>query len=68
MSKNSYGSWREIQDEYDNYMASLKFESAKEIREFLEEEYTALKSDAKAQIDNFVATDTQSIEITRYLN
>ena len=49
-------------------MTSLKFESIEEIQKFLEREYRALELDAKAKIDNFVAMDTQFIEIDRDLD
>ena len=42
----------------------IRFKSVIEIQKFLEQEDTALKPDAKIKIDNFVATDTQFMEIT----
>jgi len=35
VSKKQYSDWREIQDEYEDYMASLEFSSGQELIEFL---------------------------------
>ena len=66
LSKRCYSSWREIQNEYDDYMASLEFATTEEIEDFLEREYSTLEPSAKSQIANFIASDAETKEITWY--
>lgn len=39
LSSVKYQDWREIQDSYDNYMASLDFETIEDVVEYLVIEY-----------------------------
>lgn len=39
LSKKYYNSWREIQDEYENYMADLLFMSCEDIIDFFEDDF-----------------------------
>ena len=51
VSKKSYSSWREIQDEYDDYKASLGPWDAKTVSSWLNEEYDNLAPSAEAQVE-----------------
>ncbi len=64
LSKKSYSSWREIQDEYEDFKASLGPWAAEEVEDFLEQEYLDLEPSAKAQVAHFVVSDKQVIEVT----
>ena len=66
LSKKRYSSWREIQDEYDDYMTSLEFATIDEIEDYLDREYPTLEPSAKAQIASFIALDIETKEITWY--
>ena len=39
LSKKYYSDWREIQSEFDTYMASLNFDTIEEVVDYLIEEY-----------------------------
>ena len=64
LSKKSYNSWREIQDEYDDYKASLEFDTIEEIEDYLVLDYSDLKPSAKVQIAKFMALDGETKELT----
>ena len=44
LSKKSYNSWREIQDEYDNYKASLEFVTIEEIEDYTSSRLSKFKA------------------------
>ena len=50
LSKKSYTSWREIQDEFADYKTSLGPWSDKEVVEFLSDEYSDLQPTAQEQV------------------
>lgn len=56
LSLRRYESWREIQDEYAKYVASLGPWGGVEMEEFLEEEYPKLSPSAKEQIALLLAS------------
>lgn len=39
LSKKCYNSWREIQDEYENYMTDLLFMSCEDIIDFFKDDF-----------------------------
>lgn len=39
LSKKNYSDWKDIQDEYEDYMSSLEFENLEEAQEYLSENY-----------------------------
>lgn len=59
LSKKHYNSWREIQDEYDNYMADLSFMTCEDIINFFEDDFVEENKFpfSKNQILNFAESD-----------
>jgi hypothetical protein len=53
ISRKEYTGWREIQDIYDDYAASLEFESTETAREWLITEYPGEENDLNAKMDKF---------------
>lgn len=51
ISRKPYASWREIQDEYDGYMASLGPWEVDTAVSWLEDEYSNLVPSAQEQVD-----------------
>lgn len=51
ISRKPYASWREIQDEYDGYMASLGPWEVDTVVSWLEDEYSNLVPSAQEQVD-----------------
>lgn len=56
LSRRVFGSWREIQDAYETYKASLGPWSVDEVVEYLEDEYRDLSPAARIQMDSFLAS------------
>ncbi len=52
LSSKEYNSWREIQDEYENYSTSIDFENFEAIKEYIISDY---KVD-KTYVENLIAT------------
>jgi hypothetical protein len=52
LSSKEYNSWREIQDEYENYSTSIDFENFEAIKEYIILDY---KVD-KTYVENLIAT------------
>ncbi|WP_221074532.1 hypothetical protein [Agarivorans aestuarii] len=63
ISKVSYESWRQIQDVYESYKASLGPWDAEEVIEYLRDEYTNLNPSAEVQVESLL----QDAEQTRKL-
>ncbi|MBN1254430.1 MAG: hypothetical protein JXA50_04085 [Deltaproteobacteria bacterium] len=51
LSKRSYGAWREIQEEFENYKASLGSWEDDEVIQYLSDEYSDLYPSAKEQVE-----------------
>lgn len=64
ISKKKYEVWREIQDEYENYKASLGPWSGEEIIEYLGEEYPDLNPVAEIQVSNLLNASNQTAKVT----
>ena len=56
ISRKPYASWREIQDEYDDYMASLGPWDTATATSWLDEEYSGLSPSATDQIGTFLCS------------
>jgi hypothetical protein len=56
VSKKLYSSWREIEDEYDDYKASLGPWDAKTVSSWLDEEYGDLAPSAEAQVEALLSS------------
>ena len=57
LTKKPYQSWREIQDEYEDYMTSLGPWLATDVLTFIKEEYPTDPPFTRSQIDTFMASD-----------
>ena len=64
ISKINYESWREIQDEYDNYKTSLGPWSTDEVVEYLNDEYINLNPKAEVQVGNLSSGPQKTIVLT----
>jgi hypothetical protein len=64
LSKKSYGTWREIQDEYSDYKASLGPWSPDEILGYLEDDYSTLEPRAAVQIRELISRDGETHQLT----
>lgn len=54
LSKKQYKLWREIQDEYSDYKASLDPWTSEEIEEYLADEYSKIYPAAAEQVRGFI--------------
>lgn len=63
LSKKVYSTWREIQDEYESYKASLGPWDHEEVQTWLDEEYKNLDPSAECQVSNFIAETDESTSL-----
>lgn len=64
LSKKSYQSWREIQNEYSDFKASLGPWPVPETLEFLEFEYLELDPPAATQVNQFVTSSSPTVVLS----
>lgn len=55
LSRRQYASWQQIQEEIDDYMASVGPWSAEETIEYLREEHPGLSPDSSEQVHSFLS-------------
>lgn len=67
ISRKPYASWREIQDEYDDYMASLGPWDVTTVVSWLDEEYSTLLPPAQEQVDTLLSSEqiVKSLSFTK---
>lgn len=63
ISKKSDLSWREIQDEYVDYIASLGPWSAKDVADYLVEEYPNLSPTGAEQVSKLIYGSEEYLEL-----
>jgi hypothetical protein len=63
LSRKKYADWREIQEEYEDYMASLEFESLMDIEEYIKLDYKLTSEKAKAEVNKLNCSTNETIEI-----
>lgn len=64
LSRKPYLSWREIQEEFCDYSASLGPWSEVEVTEFLSDEYQMLMPSAATQVSAFIDSDAVIKEVS----
>ncbi len=65
LSKRGYSDWREIQDEYENYMTSLGPYSEEDVLDFFSQDYGGDDAGwpfSREQIREFVDSDATVLE------
>ncbi|RXQ91011.1 hypothetical protein EO244_12980 [Ancylomarina salipaludis] len=65
LTKKLYSDWTEIQGEYEDYMASLDFNTLNEIEEYIRVDYKLTANKAKQEVNkiNIALNDTIEIEL-----
>ena len=63
LSKKQYPNWKEIQDEYDDYMASLDFESLLDVQVYIKMNYKLTLDKAKQEVNKINESSDEAIEI-----
>lgn len=63
LSKKPCASWKEIQDEHEQYMTSLGFETLEAIRDYIIKEYKLERDDAVRMIHKFVESSLETMEL-----
>jgi hypothetical protein len=63
LSRRPYDSWRQIQDDVADYMASLGPWSSAETIEYLSHEHPELTPSATDQVGTFLASDESLVEL-----
>ena len=62
-SRKKYFDWREIQDEYEDYMTSLDFESIMDVEEYIKMDYKLTSDKAKNEVRKLNDSTKDTIEI-----
>jgi len=65
LSKHTYQSWREIQNQYPDYMTSLGPWEEDTVIEYLADEYPELSPRPQEQVNAFIA-DTQGARVLTF--
>jgi len=65
LSKHTYQSWREIQNQYPDYMTSLGPWEEDTVIEYLADEYPELSPHPQEQVNAFIA-DTQEARVLTF--
>ena len=63
LSRKQYSEWREIQDEYVHYMASMDFESLLDIQYYFKMDYKLNLDKAKQEVNKIHETLDETVEI-----
>jgi hypothetical protein len=63
LSRQQYESWKQIQDEIADYMASLGPWSPKQIVEYLDKEHLGLDPSADEQVRTFLTSGEPVVEL-----
>lgn len=63
LSRKQYSDWREIQDEYDDYMASLDFETLVDVQDYIKLDYKLTLEKAKLEVNRINGTTDETVEI-----
>jgi hypothetical protein len=64
LSKHPYQSWREIQNQYPDYMTSLGPWEEDAVTEYLAYEYPELSPHPQEQVNAFIADTQEARELT----
>jgi len=64
LSKHAYSSWREIQDEYPGYKASLGPWDAEAMTDFLAADYSTISPSADAQVKALIGSSDEVALVT----
>ncbi|WP_159038439.1 hypothetical protein [Brumimicrobium mesophilum] len=63
MSRKQYSDWREIQDEYDDYMASVGFETLLDVQNYIKMDYKLTADKAQKEINKLNESSNDIVEI-----
>jgi len=63
LSRQDYASWRQIQEDIDDYMASLGSWSPEETIAYLQEEHPDLSPDAADQMRTFLSSGESTVAL-----
>ena len=65
LSNKEYSNWRQIQDEFENYQASVAFGEMEEIIEYLKNDYKLTIDKAKNEVEKLNHIKSDTIEILK---
>lgn len=63
LSSKEYQNWKEIQNSFENYMASISFETLDEIADYLSGEYNLTEEMTRKIIEPLKGIENEVIEI-----
>ena len=63
LSRNQYSDWKEIQEEYDDYMTSLDFETLLDVQNYIMMDFKLPVEKATLEINKLIESSKDTIEI-----
>ncbi len=63
VSQKQYSDWKEIQNEFDDYMANVGFDSIDEIKEFIQFDYKLTEEKALRESRKISESNSEYVEI-----
>ncbi len=63
LSRKQYSDWREIQDKYDDYMASVDFETLIDVQNYIKMDYKLTADKAQKEINKLNESSNDIVEI-----
>ena len=63
VSQKQYFDWKEIQNEFDDYMSNADFNSIEEIKEYIKNDYKLTEDKAKKEAEKITESNSEYIEI-----
>jgi len=63
LSKKNYQDWRSIQEEFEDYKASLGPWPDAEVAAYLDDEYSSIAPSAQIQVSEFLKSDAVEFEV-----
>lgn len=63
VSQKLYFDWKEIQNDFDDYMANVDFNSIEEIKEYIQFDYKLTEDKARKEAEKITESNSEYVEI-----
>lgn len=63
LSKKQYSDWRDIQNQYENYMASVEFETLDELENYITLDYKISSERVKCEVDKLNQARIETVKV-----
>ena len=63
LSRKTYANWMDIQNEFEDYMASIEFDDLIEVIDYLKTEYKITNEKAEQEAHKLLSTGKESVQL-----